>query len=74
MRCLQPGPIASTLWLDKQLEATIGLDAIVSVVDAKHILKRLDEVKPEGAVNEAARQIAFADVLLVNKMDLVRCV
>jgi len=66
-----PGPIASTLWLDKQLEATIGLDAIVSVVDAKHILKRLDEVKPEGTVNEAARQIAFADVLLVNKMDLV---
>lgn len=66
-----PGPIASSLWLDKQLEATIGLDAIVSVVDAKHILHRLDEAKADGTVNEAARQIAFADVLLVNKMDLV---
>lgn len=66
-----PGPIASSLWLDKQLEATVALDAIVSVVDAKHILHRLNEVKPEGTLNEAARQIAFADVLLVNKMDLV---
>jgi len=66
-----PGPIASTLWLDKDLGSTIGLDAIISVVDAKHILTRLDEVKPPGIVNEAARQIAFADVLLLNKMDLV---
>lgn len=35
-----PGPIASTLWLDKQLGSTIGLDAILSVVDSKHIIQR----------------------------------
>lgn len=41
-------------------------------VDAKHVELRLDEVKPEGVVNEAAEQIAYADRIVLNKTDLVR--
>merc|ERR1712061_663847 len=47
------------------------LDGIVTLVDAKHIEQHLDEEKPEGAENEAVEQVAFADRLLVNKVDLV---
>lgn len=43
------------------------------VVDAKHILERLNnEENPEGVVNEAAEQIAFADCIILNKIDLVK--
>jgi len=41
------------------------------VVDAKHIAQHLDEEKPDGAVNESIQQIAFADRILLNKVDLV---
>ena len=44
---------------------------IVTLVDAKHIEQHLDEEKPEGAENEAVEQVAFADRLLLNKVDLV---
>ena len=40
-------------------------------VDAKHIERHLDRKKPKGAVNEAVAQVAFADRLLLNKVDLV---
>ena len=43
----------------------------MTLVDAKHIEQHLDEEKPEGAENEAAEQVAFADRLLLNKTDLV---
>ena len=48
-----------------------ALDAIITVVDCKHIMQHLDEVKPEGVVNEALQQVAFADKMLINKVDLV---
>jgi len=41
------------------------------MIDAKHIEQHLDEEKPEGAENEAVEQVAFADRLLINKIDLV---
>jgi len=41
------------------------------VVDAKHALQHLREVKPEGVENEAVEQVAFADRILLNKVDLV---
>ena len=47
------------------------LDGIVTLVDAKHVEQHLDEVKPEGAENEAVEQVAFADRILLNKIDLV---
>ena len=47
------------------------IDSIVCLADAKHIQIHLDEKKPEGAVNEALQQVAFADKILLNKVDLV---
>merc|ERR1712151_1256329 len=46
-------------------------DGILTVVDAKHIIQHLDEEKPEGVENEAVEQLAFADRVLLNKVDLV---
>ncbi len=59
-----PGPVAQTFFMP-ELAKTLRLDAIVTVVDAKHIETMLDEAP------EAPRQIAFADVVLLNKTDLV---
>ena len=53
------------------IEQNCKLDAIVTVVDAKHIIQHLDEEKPEGAENEAVEQLVFADKVLLNKADLV---
>eukprot|EP01041_Mallomonas_annulata_P022567 gene22567-42896_t len=44
---------------------------VQTVVDAKHLLPHLDEVKPEGVENEAVEQLAFADRVVINKIDLV---
>jgi G3E family GTPase len=41
------------------------------VVDAKHLVQHLDDDKPEGVENEAVEQLAFADRVLLNKIDLV---
>lgn len=67
-----PGPVAAALWTDTELESGICLDAIVTVVDAKNIGRQLADPRPDGAVNEAQQQIAFADIVLLNKIDLVR--
>lgn len=42
-----------------------------AVVDAMHIIQHLDEVKPDGVENESVEQVAFADRILLNKIDLV---
>jgi G3E family GTPase len=66
-----PAPVAQTFFVDPEVESALSLDAIVTLVDAKHILQHLDDEKPEGVENEAIEQIAFADRILVNKVDLV---
>jgi len=60
-----PGPIASLFWLDDALESRLQLHGIVTLVDSKNIEKQL------SATHEAARQVAYADRLIVNKTDLV---
>ena len=60
-----PGPIASVFWLDDALESRLQLDGICTLVDANHILEQLN------ITEEAAQQIAYADRLLINKIDLV---
>ncbi|XP_018615595.1 zinc-regulated GTPase metalloprotein activator 1 isoform X1 [Scleropages formosus] len=66
-----PGAVASMFWVDAELGSEIYLDGIITVIDAKYGLKHLMEEKPEGLVNEAARQIALADLAIINKTDLV---
>ncbi|XP_061484757.1 zinc-regulated GTPase metalloprotein activator 1-like isoform X2 [Rhineura floridana] len=66
-----PGAVASMFWVDAELGSDIYLDGIVSVVDAKYGLQHLREEKPSGLISEAARQIALADLIIVNKTDLV---
>ena len=66
-----PAPIAQTFFVDGEIRDRLRLDAIVTMVDAAHILDHLDDVKAEDAENEAAEQIAFADRMIVNKIDLI---
>ncbi|KAM8886540.1 zinc-regulated GTPase metalloprotein activator 1 isoform 1-T2 [Spinachia spinachia] len=66
-----PGAVASMFWVDAELGSDIYLDGIITVVDAKYGLQQLTEEKTDGLVNEAARQIAVADLTVINKTDLV---
>ncbi len=66
-----PAPVAQTFFVDPEISSQLRLDAIVTVVDAKHLIQHLNEVKPEGVENEAVEQLAFADRVVLNKTDLV---
>jgi len=66
-----PAPVAQTFFVDDNVVDKFKLDGIITVVDAKHVVQHLDEVKPEGVENEAVEQLAFADRILLNKTDLV---
>uniref|UniRef100_A0A6N2KJN8 CobW C-terminal domain-containing protein n=1 Tax=Salix viminalis TaxID=40686 RepID=A0A6N2KJN8_SALVM len=66
-----PAPIIQTFYAEDQIFNDVKLDGVVTLVDAKHALLHLDEVKPKGVVNEAVEQIAYADRVIVNKTDLV---
>merc|ERR1719188_1459298 len=67
-----PAPVAQTFFVEEEISSHYSLDAILTVVDAKHILQHLDEEKPEGAENESVEQVAFADIILLNKCDLIK--
>ncbi|MFO1197905.1 MAG: GTP-binding protein [Burkholderiaceae bacterium] len=60
-----PGPVAQTFFLDDEIADYFLLDAVVTVVDAKHGERQLDEHK------EAQEQVGFADRILMSKVDLV---
>ena len=67
-----PGPIVQTFFQNSEISSKFRLDGVITVVDAKHILERLNEEKPMNVVNEAVEQVAFADKILLNKVDLVQ--
>jgi G3E family GTPase len=60
-----PGPVAQTFFVEEDLKEQFLLDAIVTVIDAAHIEQHLGEIAAAG------EQVAFADVVLLNKSDLV---
>ena len=66
-----PAPVAQTFFVDEKIIDRYELDGIITVVDAKHIIQHLDDEKPEDVENESVEQLAFADRILLNKIDLV---
>jgi hypothetical protein len=58
-------PVAQTCFVDDEMQARLTLDGIVTLVDAKHVWPHIDDS------DEVKEQIAFADVILLNKTDLV---
>jgi G3E family GTPase len=60
-----PGPVAQTFFTDEEVKESFTLDGIVTVVDARHVGLHFDDTR------EVREQIGFADVILLNKTDLV---
>jgi len=60
-----PGPVAQTFFTDEEVKESFKLDGIVTVVDARHVGLHFDDMR------EVREQIGFADVILLNKTDLV---
>src|SRR5690606_20637726 len=60
-----PGPVCQTFFMDDEIADYYRLDAVITVVDAKHGMEALDRQE------EAQRQVGFADRILVSKKDLI---
>ena len=60
-----PAPVAQTFFMDEEMKTKLRLDAIVTLVDARHVLQHMDSP-------ECLAQLAFGDVVLLNKTDLVQ--
>lgn len=66
-----PAPIIQTFYAEDNIAEHIKLDGVVTLVDVKNAQRHLEQVKPKGVVNEAVEQIAYADRIILNKIDLV---
>lgn len=60
-----PAPVAQTFWVDDEVKEQFSLDAIITMVDAKHVKLHINDS------DECKEQIAFADIAILNKTDLV---
>lgn len=60
-----PGPVIQTFFVDDDLRDRVSLDQVVTLVDCKHFLDKVDDS------HEAEEQVAFADLIILNKTDLV---
>ncbi|MFM7430339.1 MAG: CobW family GTP-binding protein [Flammeovirgaceae bacterium] len=60
-----PAPVAQTFFVDDEMKEKMNIDSITTMVDAKHVWQHID------TSDECKQQIAFADVIIINKIDLV---
>ncbi|CAH9080711.1 unnamed protein product [Cuscuta europaea] len=67
----KPGPVIETFCSDELVSTRVKLDGVVTLVDSKHAMQHLLEIKPRFVVNEAVEQVAYADRIILNKIDLV---
>ena len=66
-----PMPVAQAFFVDDAVLEEVALDAIVTLIDSKHIEQHLDDVRYDGVNSQAVDQIVSADRIIVNKVDLV---
>jgi G3E family GTPase len=60
-----PGPVVQTFFTDDEMRSRFRIDGVVTVVDARHVVQHFDDAP------EVKKQIGFADLLILNKSDLV---
>ncbi|MCC6250353.1 MAG: GTP-binding protein [Rubrivivax sp.] len=65
-----PTPVAATFFIDNDVARQVRLDAVVTLVDARHALAHLDDPLLDGAANQAVEQVVTADRIVINKTDL----
>jgi len=65
-----PGPVCKTFFAEEDILSRTRIDGVLTVVDACHFLSQVQRIRSDGAVNESAQQVAFADKLLLNKVNL----
>ena len=66
-----PYPVAQSFFINDPIAEEVELDAIVTMVDAKHIAQHLEDLQLDGVDNQAVDQIVCADRIVINKVDLV---
>ena len=70
-----PAPVIQTFFMDAAIQSKAKIDAVLTLVDAKHILQHLDDPGAREPAthgdNQAQQQVVFADKILLNKIDLV---
>ncbi|MCX2900318.1 CobW family GTP-binding protein [Pseudomonas mandelii] len=66
-----PYPVAQSFFINDPIANEVELDAIVTMVDAKHIAQHLEDLQLDGVDNQAVDQIVCADRIVINKVDLV---
>ena len=66
-----PMPVAQAFFVDDAVLEEVALDAVVTLIDSKHIEQHLDDVRYDGISSQAVDQIVSADRIIVNKVDLV---
>ena len=67
-----PAPVVQTFFVDEDIQKMYKLDCVITVVDAKYIIARLNEKKTAGVENDAVEQVIFADKIILNKVDLAK--
>lgn len=66
----KPSPVIETFCSDELLARHVKLDGVVTMVDSKHVKRHLNEVKARWVVNEAVEQVAYADRIILNKVNI----